>query len=243
MQRTTVTTSIATAAALCLAASGLASAQIAPAALPGTGADRVQVVVGSDLMDVTMDDFDTEATEVTGTITNNSEDAFNCWQAGTESYQAGPAGTVTRADLVQRSLDYMSNNVLPPPPPMPGLNPGSLDVMLGTGSLASLGMGDPGAIELADIEAQQDQARIAGHYGAVPQFNVPAGETLDWTATLTVPSGDRTDFDAAALFTCQHQTGDNQWYAFAVFADAENGDGTGGGSLPAGSLSMGSLGS
>ena len=62
------------------------------------------------------------------------------------------------------------------------------------------------------------------------------GETLNWSATLTVPTGERTDFDAGVSFTCQQ---DDQWYAFAGFEDVDDDDDNGGG----GSLSMGSLGS
>ena len=54
--------------------------------------------------------------------------------------------------------------------------------------------------------------------------------------TLSVPSGERTDFDAAALVTCMQ--GD-QWYAFAGYEENDDADDSDDG----GSLSMGSLGS
>ena len=100
----------------------------------------------------------------------------------------------------------------------------------------TLGLGDPAAVELDAIQQGQDRARLAGHSGTVDGFTVLSGETENWTATLSVPSGERTDFDAAALFTCQQ---DDQWYAFAGFEDVDDDDDNGGG----GSLSMGSLGS
>lgn len=216
-----------------VAGSGIAAAQLAPTALPGTDDSTVQITVGADLAIVVVNDAGADATQVTGTFTNNSDATLTCQAPGGASNNA--AGTVTDAALVDRSLAYLAGNTLPPAPPLPGLNTGSLDVMLASGSLGSLGLGDDAPVELDAIQQAQDQARLAGHYGTFAAFNVATGDTVNWAATLTVPSGDRTDFNAAALVTCSQN---GQWYAFAGYEDADDVDNGGGG----GSLSMGSLG-
>ena len=217
-----------------VAGSGVAAAQLAPTALPGTDDSTVQITVGAaDLAIVEVDEAGADATEVTGTIENTSGGTLVCHTPG--ATVSTDAGTVTDAALVNRSLAYLTDNTLPPAPPLPGLNTGSLDVMLGSGSLGSLGLGDDAPVELDAIQQAQDQARLAGHYGAIDAIELADGDTEEWTATLTVPSGDRTDFNAAALITCEQN---DQWYAFVGYEDADADDSNGGGSL-----SMGSLGS
>lgn len=219
-----------------VAGSGVAAAQIAPMALPGTDDSMIQVAVGAELATVTVDAAGADAAEVTGTFTNDSDEALVCATPG--AFGASDGGTVTEAPLAVRSLAYLTGNLIPGGGGLdiPGLNPGSLDVMLGSGSLGSLGLGDPAAVELDAIQQGQDRARLAGHYGTVDGFTVLSGETENWTATLSVPSGERTDFDAAALFTCSQE---DQWYAFIGVEEGSEDDDNGGG----GSLSMGSLGS
>ena len=223
------------AAAGLVAGSGVAAAQIAPMALPGTNDDAIQIAVGHDLANVTVDEVDEDSTEVAGTIENNSDAVLTCAAPGGNVQT--DAVTVTYAGLVDRSLDYITGNLVAGGGGLgiPGLNPGSMDVMLGTGSLGSLGLGDPAAVELDAIQQAQDQARLAGHYGTAAGFTVDPDDSVDWTATLSVPTGDRTDFDAGALITCSQ---DGQWYAFAGYEEEDdNGNGNGGG----GSLPMGSL--
>lgn len=225
-----------------VAGSGVAAAQVGPMALPGTNDDEVQIAVGhEDLATVTVDEVDESSVEVTGSVENTSDAALTCGAPG--AIGQSDAVTVTYAGLVDRSLNYLTGNLVAGGGGLgiPGLNPGSMDVMLGTGSLGSLGLGDPAAVELDAIQQAQNQARLAGHYGTATGFTVAAGESHDWTATLSVPSGDRTDFEAAALVTCEQ---DGQWYAFAGYEDVEDdNDNGGGGSLDMGSLGMGSLGS
>lgn len=215
-----------------VAGSGIATAQIAPMALPGTDDSTVQIAVGATFATVTVDEADATATAITGTLENNSAGDLVCSTPG--KYGVTPGGTVTDAALVDRSLAYLSGNILPSTGGL--VDTGSLAARLGSGSLGSLGLGDPAAAELDAIQQAQDQARLAGHYGTVAGLTVPAGETRDWSAPLTVTSGDRTDFNAAALFTC---TQNNQWYAFAGYEVADDEDDNGGG----GSLNTGSLGS
>lgn len=230
-RRHTIAAMLATAGLV--AGSGIAAAQNGPRALPGTNDSATQIAVGYDnLAEVEVNAVDAESTEVTGTFTNNSDGSMECRAAGETQ---GDAGTVTTAALVDRSLAYVTNNLVAGDLGLP-IDTGSLDVMLGSGSLGSLGLGDPAAVELDAIKQAQDQARLAGQYGAVDEFTVAAGDSEEWTATLSVPSGDRTDFDAAALFTCVQ---DEQWYAFAGYEEDDSDDDNGGG----GSLSMGSLGS
>lgn len=219
-----------------VAGTGVAAAQMSPMALPGTDDSTIQIAVGhDDLATVEVNAAGAEATEVTGSITNDSDDPLVCAAAG----GIGDAVTVTHADLVDESLAFLTGNLVAGGGGLgiPGLNPGSVGVMLGSGSLGSLGLGDDAAIELDAIQEAQDAERLAGHYGTASGFTVAAGETEEWAATLSVPSGERTDFDAAALITCSQ--GD-QWYAFAGYeeeGDESDGDDNGG------SLSMGSLGS
>ena len=205
-------------------------------ALPGTDDSTVQVTVGAELATVSVDEADKNATAVTGALTNDSDGALTCATPG--KFGVSDGGTVTDEALVDRSLAYLAGNILPSTGGL--VDTGSLAARLGSGSLGSLGLGDPAAVELDAIQQAQDQARLAGHYGTVTGFTVAAGESQDWTTTLSVPSGDRTDFDAAALFTCTDENG--QWYAFAGYENDDNGNG-GGGSLDLGSLGAGSLGS
>lgn len=225
-----------------VAGSGVAAAQtVSPNALPGTDDSAIQVAVGHDLATVEVDDVDETSTEVEGTIENTSDGPLNC--AALDSPATSDAVTVTNADLVDRSLAFLTDNLVAGGGGLgiPGLNPGSLDVMLGTGSLGSLGLGDPAAVELDAIQQGQDAAELAGHYGTAQGFTLAEGETEEWTATLSVPTGDRTDFDAAALITCEQ---DDQWYAFAGYEEDDDSNGNGGGSLDLGSLDVGgSLGS
>lgn len=221
-----------------VAGSGVAAAQ-GPSvmALPGTDDSTIQVAVGhDDLATVTVDAADEDATEITGSFENKSDGTLTCSAPGGD----GAAVTVTHRDLVDRSMAYMTGNLLAGGGGLgiPGLNLGSVDVMLGSGSLGSLGLGDPAAIELDAIQQAQDQERLDGHYGTAEVTTVAAGATEEWTALLPVPTGDRTDFDAAALVTCA--TEDGQWYAFSGYEDPDE-DGTEDDS--GGSLSMGSLGS
>ena len=220
-----------------VAGSGVAAAQIAPMALPGTDDSAIQIAVGKDLATVTVNEVDEDSTVVTGTFENTSEGALTCAAPGGTPAQTD-AVTATYAGLVDRSLNYVTGNLIAGGGGLgiPGLNPGSVDVMLGTGSLGSLGLGDPAAVELDAIQQAQDQARLAGHYGTAGGFTVEADESAEWSATLSVPTGERTDFDAAALITCSQ---DGQWYAFAGYEN-EDDDDNGGGS---GSLGTGSLGS
>lgn len=222
-----------------IAGSGIAGAQIVPKALPGTDDSTTQIAVGhDDLATVIVDEADADSPTITGTFENTSDSPLSCTGVGDAN-----AVTVTNADLVDRSLNYLTGNLVTGGGGLlPGLNPGSLDVRLGTGSLGSLGLGDPAAIELDAIQQAQDQARLAGHYGTAAGFTVAAGATEPWEVTLSVPSGDRTDFDAAALITCTDEN--DQWYAFAGYEEEdENGNGNGGGSGSSGSVSTGSLGS
>ena len=215
-----------------MAGSGVAAAQISPMALPGTDDSTIQVAVGQDEMaEVTVDSAGADATEITGTFTNTSGGPLTCAAPG----GGGDAGTVTEADLVDRSLAYLTGDLITGGGGLgiPGLNPGSVDVILGTGSLGSLGLGDPAAVELDAIQQAQDEERLKGHYGTVESFTLADGATKEWTATLSVPSGDRTDFEAAALFTCSQ---DDQWYAFAGYEENDDADSDTSGSLGSGSL-------
>lgn len=224
-----------------VAGSGVAVGQMQPQSLPGADDSTIQVAVGhDDLATVEVDEAGADATEVTGTFENTSGGTLMCAALG-ESQVTSDAVTVTEAGLVDRSLDYVTGNLIAGGGGLgiPGLNPGSVDAMLASGSLGSLGLGDPAAAELEAIQEAQDDERLAGHYGTAGGFTVDAGESADWSATLAVPTSERTDFDAAALVTCSQG---EQWYAFAGYEPDDDSDNDGGGSL-SGSLDMGSLGS
>ncbi|MBS7546699.1 hypothetical protein [Dietzia massiliensis] len=216
-----------------VAGSGVAAAQIAPMALPGTDDSTVQMAVGSGLATVEVDAADEDATVVTGTFTNDSDGPLTCSTPG--AFGASDGGTVTDEALVDRSLAFLTGNILPSTGGL--VDTGSLAARLGSGSLGSLGLGDPAAVELDAIQQAQDQARLAGHYGTAPGFTVAAGASEPWSATLSVPTVERTDFDAGALFTCTDEN--DQWYAFAGYEVSDDDDADDDG----GSLSMGSLGS
>ncbi|MDV8000781.1 hypothetical protein [Rhodococcus sp. IEGM 1408] len=227
-----------------VAGGGLAAADMSPMALPGTNDGLIQVALGKGLATVVVNAAGADAAEVTGTFTNESNVLLYC-----SDLSGGSTATVTDAAIVSQSLAFMSGNLVP----------GNWDNQFtaaesgSVGSLGSAGTDGTPADELAGIQQDQDRARLAGHYGTVDVgFTVEPGEEIPWSATLTVPTGDRTDFDAAALFTCRQARTfeyedypgeyfmdvDDQWYAFAGYeenVEQDNGSGS--------SLSTGSLGS
>lgn len=236
---------IAVAAAAGLAAgAGLAGAQI-----PGANTGGHVVKVDSNALLVTVNDTAPNAAQVTGSVRNATGNNFRC---GVPAGDAELPGQATTAQVVSLAMDHYARSIYSGTDgfdiPMVGdLNTGSLDDILPGGGSSNL-LGSSGGDDV-DVTTAQQQARVAGRtgdplVGGNVAFNVNAGQTVNWTAAMSVSStGDRGDWQAAAMFYCIDQV-TNQHYVFAGYEGLEPGESP----EPvvsddSGSLSMGSLGS
>lgn len=224
------------------AAAGLvAGGGVATAQLPGgdTGGEVVKVD-GTDLV-VAVDDQEDDAATITGTITNASDEAYRCATPGIDLEGENP-GQVTTGEVAALTLHYYATNVFTGPDGFELLDGDPI----GFGSVMDL-IPAGSAVGSAEIDARtiQQQARVAGHTGTPlvdgnEVFTIEPGEdnTVDWTATLGTPaSGDRGQWQAAALFYCINQSTDIH-HVFAGFegGEAPDIDPDTTGSLPTGSL-------
>lgn len=225
----------AVAAATGLVLSGGAAAQ---AALPGTGGANTVVNVDNKDVTVTVGTPDVKAGTVEVTLTNTSAtDSYTC-------NVSKEANTVTEAALVDAAMTYYKTNVYPGAGG--GLvDTGSLTSKLGTSSLAPL-LGGVVDVPLAQLQAGQKAAQLAGHYGEFANKKLgKSGEataTVKSTVNLTVPAvGDRTEFQAGAVALCtKDNSNTNNTYAFSGKSEAPKGSDN---NTAGGSLSLGSLGS
>ena len=219
---------LGTAAAVTLAASTVLAGGVAGAQIPGAVNDGVVVITDSDLVQVAVNDKGENPSQVTGSITNTGDRQLRCATPGLNG--AEHPGQVTEAAVVERAMNYYTNNIFEPGGfeiPMEGgvAFAGSLYDIMPTGSLAGSLLGD-GTAELVEIRDMQEAARLAGRTGD-PQvgnataFTLTPGQTSDWVADLAVPGPgvDRGEWQAAAMFFCSHTSG-NPLESF-VFAGYE----------------------
>ena|GEM_PF-3639038 len=227
----------AVAAATGLVLSGGAAAQ---AALPGTGGANTVVNVDNKDVTVTVGVPDVEAGTVEVELTNNSANAYTC-------NVSKEANTVTEAALVDAAMTYYRTNVYPGTGG--GLvDTGSLTSKLGTSSLAPL-LGGVVDVPLAQLQAGQKAAQIAGHFGEFPNQKLPAKTGDAATPVKTTVKlmdsavGPRTEFRAGAVVLCtkDDKSAPNNTYAFAGKSEAPKGGDNN--TAAGGSLSLGSLGS
>lgn len=215
---------LALASALAL---GLSAPAIAHAQIPGASDAGTVVITDSAKLTVSVDAAQASATAVTGRIQNTSGNNFRCRTPGVQGLEY--PGQVTEAPIVAKSMRYYSNNIFAPVggvdldvtgvdlDPMPI---GSLLDILPTGSF-NKALGNTRS-ELMDIRAAQEAARVAGHTGDPLSgnnvaFNVNSRTTATWWAALGEPArGQRTDFQAAAMFYCT-DTATSRDYVFAGY--------------------------
>lgn len=193
---------------------------VAHASIPGADFSGRVVVTDSTALSVSVNPHLPSTNNATGQISNNTGTQFNCSVPGLDG-KAWP-GQVTEAQIVKDSMSYYSRNIFRESgitAPVAGtMGTGSLYNILPSQSAANSLGDDTGT--LMQIRAAQSAARVAGHtgnptVGGNTTFNVNAGATVNWTATLGAPStGTRTDFYAAAMFFC---TGAGQSYVFAGY--------------------------
>lgn len=233
-----------------VAAAGLAAGTgLAGAQIPGGDPGGNVVKTDSNALLVTVDDAAPNAAQVTGSIENMTGNNFRC---GVPDGEGGELpGQATTAEVVSLTVDHYARNIYSGPDgfdiPLVGddLALGSLeDVLPGGGSsdmFASSGGDD------VNVTTAQQAARVAGRVGdprvnGSTAFNVPAGQSVDWTAQMTTSStGDRGEWQAAAAFYCIDQVTDLH-YIFAGYEGLEPGESPepvvsdSSGSLPLGSL-------
>lgn len=192
---------------------------IAGAQIPGTGHQGQVVNTDSTALVVTVNDKGESPTTVTGSIQNSTGNTFRCGTPGYDLTGEFP-GQVTTADVVTEVLGFYRTNIYTGPDGFaaPGggapISLGSVQELLPTGSATGSAT--------VDTRAAQQAARVAGRtgdprVGNAIAFNVTAGQTVDWTATLGVPStGDRGEWRAAAMFYCIDQA-TKAHYVFHAF--------------------------
>ena len=216
------------AAAVTLAAATALAGGAAAAQIPGANNGGVVVITDSDLVQVAVNDKGENPVQVTGSITNTGDRTLRCATPGLDGEYPGQ---VTEAAVVVRAMNYYRNHIFEPGGfeiPLGGgvLFGGSLYDLAPGGSLAGSLLGDSTA-ELIEIRNMQQAARVAGRTGD-PRvgnntvFNLAAGATSNWVADLAPPaSGDRGEWQAAAMFFCSYTTNPVESFVFAGFENNE----------------------
>ncbi|MDV8001824.1 hypothetical protein [Rhodococcus sp. IEGM 1408] len=207
---------------------GLGCPAVAHAQIPGAIDTGTVVITDSNRLAVTVDAAQASATTITGRIQNTTGTAFRCATPGVQGLEF--PGQVTEAEVVARSMRYYANNVFEPVGgvdlPLGGidLDPmpiGSLLDILPTGSF-NKALGATRS-ELIDIRTAQESARVLGHtgdprVGGDAVFNIAANGSVTWSAPLGAPaSGQRTDFQAGAMFFCTETAGARRAHVFAGY--------------------------
>lgn len=245
------------------AALGIASALIvaaAPAAsaqLPGVDNNTKVYPVDDTRISIAVDSPDLEAGTVGVTVQNNTDQPLTC-----TGINGGQAGTVTTAEIAQKSVDFYTrfpDSDLSPIEidlTVPGLISGSVgdfadDLRIDLGSVAGMvpgsaaGLVDPERGALGEIGGAFARSRLDGHYGPMgASLTIPARSAEPFAVTLGQTSrGERQAFQAAVVLTCV--IGDQQQrYVFHGYQGGLAPADGGSGSLSTGSLgSSGSLGS
>lgn len=234
-----------------IAAAGLtAGAGLAGAQIPGGGTGGNVVKTDSNALLVSVNDTEPNASQVTGSVENTTGNNFRC---GVPDGDRELPGQATTAQVVSLAVEYYANNIYSGADgfdiPMVGdLNTGSLDDILPGGGSSNM-FGSAGDDDV-DVTTAQQQARVDGRTGdplvsGNAAFNVAAGQSVNWTAQMSISStGDRGEWQAAAMFYCIDQVTD-QHFVFAGYEGLEPGESPEPivSDSDSGSLSAGSLGS
>lgn len=246
----TSTRTILRGAVAVVAAVGIAGgAGLAGAQIPGGNTGGNVVKTDSDALLVAVNNTAPNASRVTGSIRNSTNNDFRCGVPAGEGEEL--PGQATTAQVVSLAVLYYAQNIYSGADgfdiPLVGeLNMGSIDDILPAGGSSGLTGSSNGG---DDVTTLQQAARVAGRTGdplsgGNAAFDVAAGQTVNWAASMSVPStGDRGEWQAAAMFYCVDRV-TSQHYVFAGYEGLAPGE-----SLEpivtdrSGSLSMGSLGS
>ncbi|AWH96580.1 hypothetical protein [Dietzia psychralcaliphila] len=228
--KTPTKTVLGAAAAVAFAATTVLAGGVAAAQIPGADNEGVVVITDSDLVEVTVDDKGEAPTQISGSITNTGDRPLRCATPGLDG--AEYPGQVTEAGVVARAMNYYATHIYAPGGfaiPIGGGGPvfaGSLYDILPGGSIGGSVLGDSTA-ELVEIRDMQAAARLAGRtgdprVGASTAFTLGAGQSSDWVADLAVPgTGDRGEWQAAAMFFCRHTSNPVENFVFAGFENNE----------------------
>ncbi|KAA0918732.1 hypothetical protein [Dietzia sp. ANT_WB102] len=241
---TAVRGAVAAAAALGL----VAGAAPALAQVPGGNPGGYVVKVDDPSLIVTVAEKGEAPTQITGTIENTTDANFRCevpqFNIGGVNTTLG-YGQVSTAAVAAEVEEYYRSRVFTGPA---DTNGGGDLISFGSALDAFPAGSAVGSAETATRQAH-NEARVAGRtgdprVGGALQFTVNANTTVDYTATLGVPStatGERGEWRAAAIFMCRN-TETNDWYLFTGLEDIEDPNPV---PVPenSGSLSAGSLGS
>lgn len=187
--------------------------------LPGVDYAGTVVITDSDSASVVVDDVNVETGQVTGTVTNDFAAPLVCQVPGANGEKFNNA--VTNSGLVGLAFDFYRNNVILPDGDFhSGTGAATVEAPMGSvyGFFPSGSLGEL-LDDKAKLRVESNQAKLAGEFGTVTPMTVAAGATSTWTSQLSPSTtGERADFDAAALFYC---TADGKSY---VFAGDENGE-------------------
>lgn len=232
-------TVITLATAMVFGSASVASAQDMNSLLPGASSDGSVVVTDSPRIQVIVGENKGEDT-LTVEIKNNYDSNFSCFAPGVSTDAKKPArlpNTVTEAEIVAKAVDYYRTW---PNVPSDGINVPLLGVIPTNGLLEFVPDGLLGSAlgkqlnTRAQLFRAWEQAKLAGHTGEIPVFELKPFGTSTHEVVLNKPgSGERTDFEAAALVYCT-DTDDphKQQYVFAGYESGKAPRGSGfGGSL------------
>lgn len=217
-------TVIAVATAVVFGSASVASAQDMNSLLPGASSDGNVVVTDSPRIQVIVGENKGEDT-VTVEIKNNYDSNFSCFAPGVSTDAKKPAqlpNTVTEAEIVAQAVDYYRTW---PNVPSDGINVPLLGVIPTNGLLEFVPDGLLGSAlgkqlnTRAQLFRAWEQAKLAGHTGEIPVFELKPLDTSTHEVVLNKPgSGERTDFEAAALVYCtDNDDPHKQQYVFAGY--------------------------
>ena len=209
-----------------IAASTLLAGGVAAAHIPGANNDGTVVVTDSDMVQITVDGKAPNAGQITGSIRNDGPLPLRCATPGLGT--AEHPGQVTEAKVVEAAVGYYRANIFAPGgfdiPYGGGLvTAGSLyDILPASGSLTGSLFGES-ISNMVEIRQMQESARLNGHTGDPKvgnntAFTLTAGQTSNWTADLSLPAtGDRGEWQAAAMFFCSNTSAPNTSFVFAGY--------------------------
>lgn len=232
--KTAVRAAVGAAGAAAVAAATVMGGGVASAFIPGASDEGVVVITDSNLVKVHVDSKGEAPTAVTGTITNTGDRALRCAVPGPEDDDETfeYPGQVTEAGVVDAAMDYYRTHIFSAGGfvlPQGGgvLTTGSInDFLPATGSLTGSLMGEDTA-RLVKIRDMQQAARTAGRTGDPrvgnnTAFNLAPGQSADWVADLGASTtGDRGEWQAAAMFFCAETSAPRLSYVFAGYEDLD----------------------
>lgn len=194
----------------------VSAAPVAGAQIPGNNPRTTVFPVDDERVQIAVDPLDTEAGTVRVTVQNNTSGNISC-----TGLDGGPAGTVTTAEVVARSVDFYSRH------PQSGIADlvlqipqiGNQVIPLGSVQDQAGSLGEfinPEWQALSETGDAFQEARLAGQYGVIPSpLAVSANQAVERVVRLDHPSeGQRADFQTGVFLTCALG---GQRYAFHAY--------------------------